>query len=254
MQLHIPFIFFVLASYSSAFGNSAPLAREKAPIVAVAASFKPVLTKLLATYPKGKRWQIVSGSSGKITSQVLAGAKFALFLSADEVRPRLIQTKQGLPLDRLFRYGGGRLAFYQRTGKDRPLAEAIKACSAIAVANPRHAPFGAAGQTVLKRHHYNGKVVTGQNVAQVAQFLRTGAVPCGFLALSYRSAFPAGTISAVVGQPPIWQGGIVLDQSGEALRRFLLSPAAQTVIAAAGLVPAPIAMAKGDIKLKKAGQ
>lgn len=235
MKLITPLFCLALDSYPIALGSSAPASGGR-PIVAVASSFKPVLTELLVRYPDGNRWQIVSGSSGKITSQILAGAKFSLFLSADEERPRLIQQKRGLPADRLFRYGGGRLAFYQRTAKGRPLAKAVRDCSAIALANPRHAPFGAAGQKVLGQLHVKAKIVTGQNVAQVAQFLRTGAVPCGFLALSYRGAFPSGTVAAVAGHPPLWQGGIVLDEAGKALRRFLLTSKAQVAIAAAGFI------------------
>lgn len=249
------FIFISLALLSPLAG--AQPQSQRPPIVAVAASFKPALTKLLAAYSDGARWQIVSGSSGKIASQLMAGANFALFLSADELRPQLIQKHRQLPADRLFRYGGGRLAFYgagRQKKAPAPWFKLLKTCPALAVANPRHAPYGVAAHKLLAGLKLKARIITGQNVAQVAQFLRTGAVPCGLLALSYRSAFPSGTVVAIPDRPPLWQGGIVLGdqhslQAALALRRFLLSPKAQALLNEEGFVsPAPGARsAKGAL-------
>lgn len=213
--------------------------------VATAASFKPVLQKLLKGFPERQRWVIVSSSSGKIASQIRHGASFELFLSADEQRPRDLQRQLRLPAERLFRYAQGQLALFVSThpneskSEDHSWQQAISRCPKVAAANPRHAPYGMAAQQVLAPLAKKPQLIVGQNVAQVAQFLKAGAVPCGLLALSYRSLLTDGRFWPIPqsAYQPIWQAGLVVGSSPatHALRRYLLSPSSQALIAAEGL-------------------
>lgn len=58
----------------------------------------------------------------------------------------------------------------------------------IAIANPKHAPYGARAEEALRKAGLWAKVekklVFGENVAQTAQFAETGAADIGIIALS----------------------------------------------------------------------
>lgn len=248
-----------------------PMAHAEAKTyrVATAASFKPILEQLLRSYPHQDQWTVVTGSSGKLASQIMSGAKFHLFLSADEQTPLKLRQQLRLPQDAVFRYGGGQLAQY--LGQ----YPSVLACPAIAVANPRLAPYGKAAKEylahVLVQASEAAKVpaqprqIVAQNVAQVAQFLATGAVPCGLLALSYRDALAKGSSKPEVNNSkttratavltavpadsyrPFWQAGLVVVSSPGvlALRQYLLRPSSQKRIAAMGMKALP-QLVQGD--------
>lgn len=234
-----------------------PQAKANSLRVATAASFKPILEQLLKTYPHKSQWSVVTGSSGKLASQIMSGAQFQLFLSADEQTVLKLRQQLNLPQKAVFRYGGGQLAQFLRG------SPSILSCPAIAVANPRHAPYGKAARQYLdhllaqpspaKSKPRNSlslpKLIAAQNVAQVAQFLVTGAVPCGLLAQSYRDAVTRQTSgsqgfwSAVPkgSYRPFWQAGLVVVPKPEvlALRQYLLAPSSQQRMAALGMTALP---------------
>jgi molybdate transport system substrate-binding protein len=58
----------------------------------------------------------------------------------------------------------------------------------IAIANPEHAPYGAAAVAAMKKlgvhDAVSGKFVLGENGAQTAQFVQSGAAEIGIIALS----------------------------------------------------------------------
>ena len=58
----------------------------------------------------------------------------------------------------------------------------------IAIANPAHAPYGRAAQEALERlglwERIKSKLVYGENIRHTLQFIQTGAVEGGIVALS----------------------------------------------------------------------
>ena len=58
----------------------------------------------------------------------------------------------------------------------------------IAIANPRHAPYGRAAEAAMQSagvyDAVQPKLVLGENVAQAAQFVQSGAADVGIIALS----------------------------------------------------------------------
>jgi molybdate transport system substrate-binding protein len=58
----------------------------------------------------------------------------------------------------------------------------------IAIANPEHAPHGRAAKAVLDNSglwsEVQDRIVLGENIAQTAQYVQTGNVDAGFVALS----------------------------------------------------------------------
>ncbi|MTI15430.1 molybdate ABC transporter substrate-binding protein [Sansalvadorimonas verongulae] len=157
--------------------------------IAVSANFHSALKELVTPFEKqtGDKVAISVGSTGALYNQISHGAPFDLFLAADKRRPQML-VDAGKALDKPVTYAYGRLAYW-KPGAGKVAYQTIKAEKGrIAIANPRTAPYGLAAQQVLehmglldtKKH----QLVQGNNIAQTWQFVKTGNVPSGFVALS----------------------------------------------------------------------
>ena len=218
--------------------------------VAVAANFVPTLRQLADefTASTGHRVTISSASTGKLYAQIVNGAGFDLFLSADAERPeRLEREGYGIAGER-FVYALGRLALWlpQHHAVEDPgdimLSPAVRR---IAIANPRLAPYGLAARQVLQAwglwDEVQSRLVRGENIAQTLQFVASGNAQAGFVALSQLRAMsdpPAGvqlTLPASLHEP-IAQHAILLrrGEAAEALAAYLRGERARELIVAAG--------------------
>lgn len=161
--------------------------------IAVAANAANVTKSLKNAFEKHHpaKLEIIIGSSGKLTSQIENGAPYDLFLSADMNYPENI-FKKGLSQSGAPKiYAYGKLVIW--TLKDRPLLKSIQDINditfkTIVIANPATAPYGeAAMQSMQKSGIYNGlknKIVFGESISQVNQYLLTGAADIAFTAKS----------------------------------------------------------------------
>lgn len=168
--------------------------------IAVAANFKPTLEKLIAVYKQkhpNLDFKVSSASTGVLYSQILNGAPFDLFFSADWQRPDKLIKKGIGHKHRSAVYAIGQLVLWypemnqddsQKTDFKSVMEQLAKTPQVkIAMANPELAPFGKAAQQVLQRTGFsllNEQVVKGNNVAQAYQFVYTGAANAGFVSLS----------------------------------------------------------------------
>src|SRR5262249_16706677 len=147
------------------------------------------------------------------------------FFSADMEYPRRL-IEQGLaPRESAFVYAVGHLVVW--VPRDSPLdieklgmqALLDPSVRKIAIANPRHAPYGRAAEAALKTAGLYDKLrerlVFGDNVAQTAQFVQTGSADAGLIALSLALA-PTLRTSGHYWKipmdlyPRMEQGGIIL--------------------------------------------
>lgn len=157
--------------------------------VAVAANAQFVAKKLQAEFKKetGLETELVIGSSGKFTAQIKAGAPFDVFLSADTQYPDAL-SNAGLTLNKPQIYAYGRLVFWsvKKTAMLPYLATGSK--DKIALANPKTAPYGVAAVSVLQKtgmtETVNSRLVYGESIAQVTQYMLSGAVDAAFTAKS----------------------------------------------------------------------
>jgi molybdate transport system substrate-binding protein len=200
--------------------------------------------------------QVTFGSSGNFFSQISNGAPFDLYLSADITYPQRLET-QGLTVpDSRFIYAVGRLALWipatsplevEKLGEKVLLDRRVER---IALANPRHAPYGRAAEEALKswgiHEALRSKLVYGENVAQAFQFVQSGMAEIGIVALSLTRA------PQLAGKGKVWevplptftrleQGGVILKSSphlAEAgkFREFLLSPEGREILKRFGFV------------------
>ena len=226
-------------------------ARAADGFVAVASNLSALVPELGAAFEAetGHRVRFSVGSSGKILTQILHGGPYDVFVSADRARPAQVAAA-GLG-GRTVTYAHGRLvvigleAVPQETGRDalrRVLQrEVLERGKRFAMANPRTAPYGLAAREVLQSlslwDEVSARAVIGESVGQAAQFVRSGAVPVGFVA---RAQVPAGVDFIDVPADlhrPLAQDAVLLSADHPAARAFmdfLVSATAQNIFKAAG--------------------
>lgn len=223
--------------------------------LAAAANLKAALDVLgpafEAKHP-GAKVQVSLGASGSLVAQIQQGAPFDVFLAADSEYPaRLVAA--GFAAGSAFPYATGRLVLWIR--RDLGLApdqEGLKVLlhpkvKRIVLGNPTLAPFGRSAEAALRAaglyETVKAKLVFGENIAQAAQYLQTGAAEAGFIS-SPQALAPAlaGGVAWTVPQqlyPVQKQSGVLLQRSPQpalagAFRAYLLSPEAQAQLARLG--------------------
>jgi len=161
--------------------------------VAVAANFAPTLNELVAEFEKssGHIVDVSSASSGKIYAQIINGAPYHAFFSADQTTPEKLESAgKAVPGSRLT-YAIGALALW--SAKPDFIDAQLRILkngqfNKIALANPKLAPYGSAAVEVLEKLDLltatQAKWVQGENIAQAYQFVFTGNADLGFIALS----------------------------------------------------------------------
>lgn len=165
--------------------------------VAAASDLKFALDDVIAAYRThhpSVTINVTYGSSGNFFAQIGNGAPFDLFFSADVMYPQQLAEK-GLVLDgSQFQYAEGRLVLWVPTASKLDVqGKGLNALldpqvNKVAIANPAHAPYGRAAEAALKSlgmyDKVKDKLVTGDNIAQTAQFVQSGAADAGLIALS----------------------------------------------------------------------
>lgn len=218
-------------------------------LVAAASDMKFAMDSLVQSFRSKSSGvvEITYGSSGKLTEQILNGAPFDLFFSADIGYTELLQSHQRVS-SAIYPYAKGHLVLWSRsvnpqvrqmqTLRDPSIAR-------VSIANPQHAPYGKRAMECLR---YFGltevvkpKLVYGQNVAQAAQFVISGAADAAILALSITRSNAmlqsAGTYYLIPEESyePLVQGAVITRRGGEkklasAFFEFMKSPTAVAIL------------------------
>ena len=216
---------------------------------AVAANFTAATKQLAPLFEKKTGHKLVAsfGATGQFYAQINSGAPFDVFLAADDATPKKLIAEDSAVADSYFIYARGRLVLWSSTpGHVDDKGAVLKAnqFEKIAIANPKAAPYGQAAietLTALKLlDQLQPKFVTGENIAQTQQFISTGNVPLGFVALAQVKALPAADRGSywVVPQElhqPIDQGAVLLSKADNPkaaaeFLAFLKSPEALAII------------------------
>jgi molybdate transport system substrate-binding protein len=160
--------------------------------IAVAANAQFVSQKLAAEFKKqsGIDVDLIVSSSGKLTAQMEQGAPFDVFLSADMKYPQELFTKK-LTTAKPQIYAYGTLVLWSK--KEINLKKGLNSLTAtavkkIAIANAALAPYGEAAEQAMERTglltQLKPKLVYGESIAQVNQYLLSGNVEVAFTAKS----------------------------------------------------------------------
>ena len=166
--------------------------------IAVASNFYPTMKAIveqfeLENYESSKINKIVliSGSSGKHHAQIMNGAPFDIFFSADKVRPVLLEKEGIVENESRFTYAFGKIVLWSpANGFVDPKGQVLydNNFRFLAIANPTIAPYGiATKETLISMGLWNNmgkKVVRGENIAQAFQFINSGNAELGFVSFS----------------------------------------------------------------------
>ena len=220
-------------------------------------AFREIATEYENT--TGNHVRLTLGSSGNFFAQIQNGAPFDLYFSADIAYPRNLE-EAGLTVPgSLYQYAVGRIVLW--TGHELRIDvtkgfEALRepTIRKIAIANPKHAPYGRAAVAAMEHFkvydQVKDRLILGENISQAAQFIESGACDVGIIALSLAVA-PAmkskGTYWEVPADAhlPLEQGAVILKSSKnqEAARQFLefiKGPNGQEIMKRYGfIVPSP---------------
>lgn len=185
-------IFFSSLNFLSNLTN----AKEREVIlIAAASNLKFAMDDIIKIFEKKKSGinvKSIYGSSGNFFNQILNGAPFDIYFSADSRYPKELKKKQlG---GEVTTYAFGRIVLMAPENSDiRIQTLGIKSLfhpsvKKIAIANPTHAPYGRAAVSFMRGHNIyeklKGKLVMGENISQAAQFVESGALEVGIIALS----------------------------------------------------------------------
>ena len=224
--------------------------------IATAASLGPMFAEIGALYESryADRVTLVVASSGNLARQIEYGAPFDLFASANESWvARLVRS--GVIDPETTTFGLGRLVLLLDPRLPPPAAEGMAGSDGtigkkalarladadiryVAIANPRHAPYGRAAKEVLQSaglwQALESKRVYAENIRQAVQFVDSGNAEAGLAALSFVRSTRARwwLIDASLHAPLRQTLGVVQDSPNKAsAKRFMAIMASEDVAA-----------------------
>lgn len=209
------------------------------PLIAAAADLNYTLQEATVLFARGSggRVKLTFGSSGNFARQIMRGAPFELFLSADEDYVKMLEEK-GLAEGGGVLYAVGRVVLFVPAGspikadaglRDLKAAAADGRLKRLAIANPEHAPYGRAAREVLLRNglweRVKQRLALGENASQAARFAATGAAQAGIIPYSLALAPAMAERGSYVllnqeWHAPLRQRMVLLKGAGETARRF----------------------------------
>ena len=219
--------------------------------IAVASNFYPTMKELVTHFesitPNSDTTNnivLISGSSGKHYAQILNGAPFDLFFSADKLRPNMLEKEEVFNNQSRFTYALGKLALWS------PFNEYVDSDGQVlftddfrflAIANPKIAPYGVASKETLTSMNLwldmGEKLVRGENIAQTFQFAKSGNAKLGFVSYSQILSLNSSSEGSYWLVPqdmyqPIEQQAILLKDSslGKDFLSFIMSDEALDII------------------------
>jgi molybdate transport system substrate-binding protein len=213
--------------------------------IAAAADLRTALTDVSRVFEErsGTKVKLVFGSSGLLAAQIENGAPFDVFASAD--RRFIVQlADRGLIADS-GPYLKGMPVIIGRAASLSDLKSA--SVQKIAIANPKHAPYGLAAKEALISaglwDELEHKLVYGENALHAMEFVETGNADAAIVPLAL--AKPAGIDYASIGEGlhrPIEQWiGLLNQESDRAAAkefyRFLLTDEIKEMVMSYGFEP-----------------
>ena len=220
--------------------------------VAVAANFTAPMRLIAAEFEKDTGHKVLAsfGSTGKFYAQIKNGAPFEVMLTADDETPARLIKENAAVAGTQFTYAVGKLVLWSaKPGLVDGAGEVLKKgrFEHLSMADPKLAPYGAAGIETMKALGVYGavqpRIVTAENINQAYQFIRSGNAELGFVALSQvlNDGKVDGSFWLVPANlyTPIRQDAVILDKgkgkaAAAALMKFLKTDKARAIIKSFG--------------------
>jgi molybdate transport system substrate-binding protein len=219
--------------------------------VAAASDLNFALPEVAKKYQQetGNSLKISFGSSGNFFTQIQNGGPFDLFFSADIDFPRKLEAAGIGEPGTLYKYAVGKIVLWVPSTSKIDLTKGLNvllgpSIKKVAIANPKHAPYGRAAEAALRKagiyERVADKLVLGENISQTAQFVDTGNADIGIIAMSLAlaptmQARGKYVLVATELYPPIEQAAIVIKAStkksvASQFLDYLKKPEAQAVL------------------------
>jgi molybdate transport system substrate-binding protein len=209
------------------------------PLIAVASNLRFAIEEIASSFHKqtGLHVRFAFGSSGNLTRQIIQGAPFEMFMSADEDYVfRIFDASKGIDRGKVYAYG--RIATFAPSGSllyKQPFPEGYVTTFdkqpglRFAIAKPELAPYGRAAKEALVHAGLWNKVqphlIYGENISQAAQFTLSGSTLGGIIAYSLvltPKFTKAGDYQLIPTQwhRPLGQRMVLIKGAGEVTRKF----------------------------------
>ncbi|MEM1443112.1 MAG: molybdate ABC transporter substrate-binding protein [Verrucomicrobiota bacterium] len=208
--------------------------------VAVASNFTATAKEIANEFEteSGIEVVLISGSTGKLATQIQQGAPFDVFLSADQKAPALLLAKDHAVRETQITYAIGRLALFSRSPDFVDISRGFKESPTVqhlAIANPDLAPYGRAARETLQAlnqwDHFENRLVRGESISQAWHFVESGNADVGFVAVSQLSETQREQAWIVPRElhSSIEQDAILIedDPAARSFLEYLQSPSAQ---------------------------
>ena len=228
---------------------------EEKLTIAAAADLKFALDEIVVLFKSmhpSAQIETIYGSSGNFSTQIRQGAPYDLYFSADIAYPRALKA-EGLAASEVQTYGVGDIVLWSssRDASKMTLADLTDpSILKIAIANPRHAPYGKRAEEALKAagvwEKVEAKLVYGENIAQTAQYVQSGNAQVGIIALSLALSpelAKQGSYALIPGKlhQPLEQGFIITRRAADNMlardfAAFIAGKEARTIMTRYGFV------------------
>jgi molybdate transport system substrate-binding protein len=237
--------------------------------IAAASDLTFVFKDVTAQFEKqtGNKVKLTYGSSGNFYSQIQNGAPFDLFFSADVSFPKKLAAAGLIEPGSIYEYARGEIVIWVPNASKLDLSKGLSVLldpgiGKIAIANPIHAPYGAAAVSALEHEkiydQVKSKFVMGENISQTAQFVQSGNADIGIVALSLAMAPAMKSSGRYVVVPPedypplIQAAAIVKSSTNKALAtqflKFVKQPDTVALMASYGFtLPKDLAADHGSM-------
>ncbi len=219
--------------------------------VAAASDLRPAFEELGEAFEAktGTKVTYSFGSSGQLRQQVLNGAPFDLFASANvDFVDDVIEDGRGVATTKAD-YAFGRIALWTPAGVALPRSInelTDQQYQRVAIANPEHAPYGLAAQQALESagvyEQVQSRLVYGENISDTFRIAQSGNADVGIVALSLAIADGSDyTLIPAELHEPLEQALVVTSteargETATAFAELLGSPEGREVMARYGFV------------------
>ncbi len=229
----------VIAILALAITFAAHLCTAQEIRVAAAADLQFAMQDIAARFQKqtGTSVKVTYGSSGNFFQQLLNGAPFDVFFSANLDYAKKLEAAGLTVRGSYHEYAKGKIVIWVPNDSKIDLSSGMRALLSpsirkIAVANPEHAPYGQAAVAAMRKENVyekvQNKLVLGENISEAASFVVSGAADVGIVALSLALSPNMKDRGRYVEippdeYPPIEQACVILGSSKnkETARQFL---------------------------------
>ncbi|MEM6846391.1 MAG: molybdate ABC transporter substrate-binding protein [Bacteroidota bacterium] len=234
---------FALLFLLGGFSTPSAFSQEENLKIAVASNLSAPVERIKALYEEDfeSTLTLIVASSGKLTAQITNGAPYDLFMSADMKYPEKVY-EAGLAQQKPTIFVLGTLHFWTIRSEINSIDQQLRKAKTIAIAQPNLAPYGAETRRWLQKQELweevKDKLVYGENISQVNQYIATKTVVAGFTSNSAQrieAISQKGSWHEVPEAPPL-PHGMVLLRNAEASQfaidqflEFMTSPVAQKV-------------------------